>query len=273
MPQWLENIILGPCYALGNAIWNAVMKAIAGVIVLTPQNFSRNTWNYVTETLYPWSLGCGIAIINVFFLVGFLKSVSNLRENVTIEMFIELLIKMLIANALIQSGLSIIQQLFDLASLLSGQVLLNNLPQFTTDDIDLGAWLFFFVFGCLYVLVAIICAVIILLTVYGRYLKLYWLAAVAPIALSSLAGGRGLENSAFAWIRTFLSTVFEILVIAMIMSLGGMMIKSIDLATFDNMLGSIVDGMAGVFQSLLTMILMTAAVKGASSLLSKTFGL
>lgn len=273
MPNWLEEILMGPTYLLGNTIWNVVMELIAGVITMTPQEFSSDTWSYVTDTLYPWALGCGVAVINMFFLIGFLRGASNLRENITIEMWVELFIKAMLANGLMLSGMSMIQQFFNLTSVLSGQVLINQIPEFSTENLDLGAWLFFFIFGSLYVIVAIICAMIILFTVYGRYLKLYWLAAVAPIAFSTLAGGRGLEHSAFSWFRTFLSNVFEILAIAMTLSIGGMMIRSIDFGVFDSAFLGIVDGFGSVLQSLITMILMTGAVKGAGSLLNRAFGL
>jgi len=88
-----------------------------------------------------------------------------------------------------------------------------------------------------------------------------------------MAGGRGLEHSASSWIRTFLSNVFEILAIAMTLSIGGMMIRSIDFGILDNAFLGIVDGFGSVLQSLITMILMTGAVKGAGSLLNRAFGL
>ena len=122
------------------------MQLITGVITMSPQEFSSHTWTYVTETLYPWSLGCGVAVINMFFLIGFLRGASNLRENITIEMWVELFIKALLANGLMLSGISIIQQFFNLTSTLSGQVLVDRLPDFSTENLDLGAWLFFFIF-------------------------------------------------------------------------------------------------------------------------------
>ena len=108
MPNWLEEILMGPTYLLGNTIWNVVMQLITGVITMSPQEFSSDTWGYITDTLYPWALGCGVAVINMFFLIGFLRGASNLRENITIEMWVELFIKALLANGLIfyrESGL------------------------------------------------------------------------------------------------------------------------------------------------------------------------
>ena len=51
------------------------------------------------------------------------------------------------------------------------------------------------------------------------------------------------------------------------------MIRSIDFGILDNAFLGIVDGFGSVLQSLITMILMTGAVKGAGSLLNRAFGL
>ena len=121
--------------------------------------------------------------------------------------------------------------------------------------------------------VAIVCSFIILLTVYGRYLKLYLTTVFAPIALSTWAGGRGLERTAYSWIRIFLTNVFEIVVIVFVMTLAGKMISSIDFGTFPSGILSFGDGFLSVLQSMFTMIMMTTAVKGAQSQLQKSFGL
>lgn len=55
MPNWLEEILMGPTYLLGNTIWNVVMQLITGVITMSPQEFSSDTWGYITDTLYPWA--------------------------------------------------------------------------------------------------------------------------------------------------------------------------------------------------------------------------
>ena len=98
------------------------------------------------------------------------------------------------------------------------------------------------------------------------------MVVMAPIAMSTMAGGRGLEQSAYAWIKNFLVNVFEIVVIAIVMAIAGKMITSIDFMTADGILSKL-DGFLGALQSLFTMVLMTAAVKGADSMLRRSFAL
>lgn len=268
---WITEILQGPSYAIGNAVWNGVMAMIGGLMTTTPQAFSATAWESVT-LLYNWALGIGLLLLNLFFLIGFFKQASNLRENITWEILIEHLIKAIVANSVMISGLSIIQEFFDVSALLCGDLAASGLSGFTTEDLDLGSWLFFFIFGAMYVMVAIACSFLILFAVYGRYLKLYIMTIMAPLALSTWAGGRAFENSAYAWIKAFLVSVFEILVIALVMKVGGAMISSIDFGTFPEGIMSVGDGFLSVLQSLFTMILMAGAVKGAETQLKKAFG-
>lgn len=271
MPAWMEEMLQGPAFAVGNAVWNFVMGLVKGVITTTPQNFSLDAWDY-TKTLYTWSLGIGLALLNLFFLIGFFRQASNLRENITWEILIEQLIKAIMANALMVSELALVREFFQVASSLVGVVLIDT-PSFATENLDLGSWLFFFIFGAIYVIVAVACAFLILFAVYGRFLKLYVMTVLAPVALATLAGGRGFENTAYAWIKTFLCNVFEIFVIALVMGIGGKLIGSIDLWTVTEGVLSTLDGFLSVLHSLFQMILMTGAVKGAESMLRRAFGL
>lgn len=276
MTQWIEEWIVkflhGPSYAIGNAIWNLIMELVTGLMEKTPQQFSTHAWAYAVAG-YQWSLGIGLAMMNTFFLIGFFRQTSNLRENVTWEILIEYLIKAIMANALMTSGLKIIQEFFNVAGKLCGELTAYGQPPFSTENLDFGSWLFFAIFGVLYVIVAVVCGFLMLMTVYGRYLKLYILTILGPIAMSTWAGGRGMEQSFYAWMKTFLASVFEIVLIALVMGVGGMMIASIDFGTFPDGILSMGDGFLSVLQNMFTMILMSASVKGADTMLKRAFAL
>jgi hypothetical protein len=273
MPSWINDLILGPAYTIGNTIWQIAMTMITGVVGTTPEDFSAETWTFVVNILYPWSLGIGILLLNTFFLVGFLRSHSDLKTNYTMEILVNAMIKVVMANTLMRGGIALMRAFFTMAAELSVQVLVAQPAAFMPEDKDFGTYLFFFIFGVIYALVAIVCAILMLLSVYGRYLKLYVLIVFGPIALSTWAGGKGIENSAYAWIKTFLSNTFEIVVIALIISIGGRLIHSIDMGTMISGIGQLVDGFGAVIQSLIHILLMTGAVKGAERLLKQGFQL
>lgn len=274
MPEWLFIFINGASVEIGAGIWNTSMKLIAGIVSTPPQDFSRGTWVFVRDTLYPWSIGIGLSILNLFFIIGFLKAVSNLHQNITLEMVMETLVKIVVANVLFLNILNIMTIIFKIASAMAKEVFLLKVPELKANDMDLGSALFYALFGFLFVLVAIVCSFLMIWTVYSRYIKLYVLVVLAPFAMGTIVGGQESERTFYAWIRTFLLNTFEIVVIALTMVISFKLIGA-GVSLFDgkNIVTSVVDGFWDVLNSLFTMILVTAAVKGANTFLAKAMGL
>lgn len=180
------DFTITPFYYIGMAVWKIMLILIGVTAGETPQAFSEGTWNYITQSLYPLFLAIGSTLLNVFFLIGYLRSVSNLRDGMTLEMFIELCIKVALGNLVIQSIIPIMEQIFDLAGGISKLLIAGTDNPFVQSDMDGGAIFFYAVFGIIYFAVCLVSSVTIFLTVYGRYLQLYLLVLSAPIALENM---------------------------------------------------------------------------------------
>ena len=104
MPGWVEDLLkemfYGPFYQLAKVVWDWCIGLSTGVISQDPQHFSPATWKFVTDTLYPWAMGIGLSMMNVFFICVFLKAASNLKENITLELCIEGMIRLVALNVL-----------------------------------------------------------------------------------------------------------------------------------------------------------------------------
>ena len=256
------------------AIWNSSMRLIIKLVCSTPQKFSTGTWAFVKENLYPWAEGIGLSALNLFFMIAFLKAVSNLHQNITLEMVIEAMVKVVVANVLYLNILNIMTTIFSISSAMAKEVFTIDAPDLKVEDMDIGSALFYQLFGLLFILAAIVCSFLMLWTVYSRYIKLYLLMILAPFAMSALVGGQEIERSFYAWMRTFLLNAFEIVVIALTMVISFKLIGA-GISLFDgkNIVTSMVDGFWDALNSLFTMILVTAAVKGSNAFLSKAMGL
>lgn len=259
-------------FILGNAIWEWMTGMTFGVLTMTPDAFSGGAWGYITGSAYPLTLSVGVVFLNLAFLAGIFRQASNLRQNFTFEILLELGIKLLFANLLMQAGIPIMQGLFRSAAGLAGAV--GDVSSFTAvpDDIDAGLTIFGCIFGILYFLVSAVCGVMIFLAVYGRFLSLYVMVACAPLALPFLAGGQGMERTGGAFIRTFLGKCFEIIAIALFLGVGERLCQGIDWGRADGAAGWF-DGAGQCLQNMVTMILLTASVKGADAFMRKVFGL
>lgn len=278
MPDWLpeflnSNLLYGPFYQIGSAIWNIVMTVCTGIMTTTPQGFSADTWEYVRTELYPWALSIGVMSMDLFIMMGFFRAVGNFKENMTLELMIEVLIKIVVLNVLMVSGLRIIEMLFKMASAMAGTAVMIEPPSFFTGDVDVGSVIFYWLFGFLYFLVALVCAFLILLTLYGRYIKLYTLVVTFPLAMPTITGGREVEGTAYAWMKSFLSNTFEIVIIALAIAIAGRITAGVSVFTSNRDLLNMFDGFAQALNSMIYMILMAVSVKGAPTFLNKTFNL
>ena len=128
MPEWLFDFLSGPTIKIAAAIWNSSMKLIIKLVCSTPQKFSTGTWAFVKENLYPWAEGIGLSALNLFFMIAFLKAVSNLHQNITLEMVIEAMIKVVVANVLYLNILNIMTTIFSISSAMAKEVFTIDAP-------------------------------------------------------------------------------------------------------------------------------------------------
>ena len=275
MPEWVNGMFsMGGMFQGPGVIWNTCMMLVRLLMGTTPETFAPEAWAYVSGTLYPWFLSIGTILLNIFCLIGFIRQAANLKENITMEMWIELFIKTLIANLLMRYGLSIMGDLFRIAAGGTTFIMGDTLPSIWTSDVDVGAVLAYLVVGIIYLIGSAVCGIMIVVEVLSRYLNLYILIAVSPIALSTWAGGRGLEDTAYAWIKSFLTNVFQIVAIALVLRIGGMIGQTTMFQTeLDDTIAGMFSGSMSVLFSMMNMFFMTSAVKGADGLIKRAFNL
>lgn len=262
----------GVFFLLGDTVWTCMTGMAFGVLTETPDSFSSGAWNYIVNSIYPVTLSVGTVLLNLAFMAGIFRQASDLKQNLTLEIFLGLAVKLLFANVLMQSGISIMRGLFQSAAAFTSEI--NASATITTlpDDIDAGMTLFGCLFGIFYFLVCAICGGLIFISVYGRFLHLYVMVACAPLALPFLAGGQGVERTGGAFIRTFMGKCFEVIIIALFLSVGMKLCRSVDWVKIEG-IGGWFDGMTQCLQNMMTMILMAASVKSAESFMRKIFGL
>lgn len=258
----------------GSATWNALIQVVQLLLTKTPEESFPTAWQVATETLLPWFIGAGAALVNLIFFIGFIRQNINLRENVTIEVWIECIIRVIIANTFIKNGLIIISDFLRLSVTATKFVAGNDILQITNPELDAGTILFYLFVGIIYFIVSVVCSVMIMLTILQRYLYINFCVVAMPIGIASLAGGRGIENSGYAWVKTFLTYCFQIVVIAIILRIGSLMASEVPgliLSMADD--GSVFKGFFGGLNNLIVMVFMTATIKNSDDLIKRSFDL
>ena len=138
------------------------------------------------EEVYNWFMGAGLVLLNLFCLIAFCRQASRLRENVTIEMWIELFIKVVVGNVLMLEGLNIVKALLNVASSTSNVFMSIANVDIVTFNIDFGAVMAYVVVGIFFLIGSVVCGITIVVTVAKRIINIYILTCLMPIACSTL---------------------------------------------------------------------------------------
>ena len=181
-------------------VWNEKLQEIWALLTTSPQSFKGGAiWNVIVS-INGALKAIGTALLVLFFLVGVVKTAGSITEVKRPEHALKLFVRFAIAKGVITYGLDLMIAIFKIvqgvistsmhtAGLGSAQPV--TLP---TEIVNAVNGLTFFqsipvwavsLIGCL---VVIVLAFIMVMSVYGRFFKIYLYTAIAPIPLSTFAG-------------------------------------------------------------------------------------
>ena len=222
---------------MGTAAWYELMQGLQylgdmlekmwAILTTSPQNFKGGgIWNVITSI--NGVLGAiGTALLVLFFTVGVIKTCESFAELKKPETAVKVFIRFAIAKYLIDNCLklmvnfvTIVQGVISKITSSSpiGTALEFTIPssvQSTFDGIGIldGAipiWAVCFIAH----IALIIISIVLLLTVYGRFFRIYMYTAIAPIPLSTLAG-QPTENIAKSFLKSYAGVCMQGVVIVL----------------------------------------------------------
>lgn len=180
--------------------WNEKLAEIWQIITQSPDSFKGGTiWN-VMVSIHGALQAIGYALLVLFFVMGVVKTCGSFTDVKKPEHVLKLFVRFAIAKGVIAYGLELMMALFDIVQGVIS-IIMNaggfGTPQQTTlpqeivtaveecgffESIPLWAVT---LIGSLFVTVL---SFIMIMTVYGRFFRLYLYTAIAPIPLSTFAG-------------------------------------------------------------------------------------
>ena len=271
MPEWFRELLLGPLVHIGQLFWGGCMTLTNQIIGITPMEISSGVlWEFISQQMYPFFLVLGSSLMGVLFLVGFIRQAAGLRHNLTIEILIMQALKLFLSESLLLNGLPLMRELFIFAGALAwtgGGIFFPSIP--TPEEISIGTILLYWVLGLFYCLAAIVGGFVILFTVYKRYINLFVLVIFCPVAIAWLPGD---VHTTLAWVKSFLGSVFEIVVIAWVLALVSLMLNN-GAIVFSSLEGTPAEPFVAMLEGMLMMLISSGCVKGAESLLRRSFHL
>lgn len=180
--------------------WNEKLAEIWTLLTESPKGFKGGAiWNVIVN-IHGALQAIGLALLVLFFLVGVVKTCGSFAEVKKPEMAVKLFIRFAIAKGVVTYGLELMLAIFDIVQgviatiMKSSGVFANNKAALPDEMIkaieDCGFFESIPLWAVTLIgsLVITVLAFIMILTVYGRFFKLYIYTAIAPIPLAAFAG-------------------------------------------------------------------------------------
>lgn len=187
---------------LNNALqtWNNKLAEIWQLVTQSPTEFKGGgIWNVIVD-IHGALQAIGIALLVLFFVIGVVKTCGSFAEIKRPEHALKLFIRFALAKGVVTYGLELMMALFNIAQGIISTIMNSAGFGTTTESVlpdtivqaieDCGfldsipLWAVTLIGG----LFITVLSFIMIMSVYGRFFKLYLYTAIAPVPLASFAG-------------------------------------------------------------------------------------
>lgn len=207
---------------LENALntWNEKLAEIWQLITQSPQQFKGGTIWSVIVNIHGAVQAIGLALLVLFFVVGVVKTCGSFAELKKPEHALKLFIRFALAKGVVTYGLQLMMALFEIVQGLVSTIMnaagfgsaqQTVLPQEIIDAVEscgffesIPLWAVTLIGG----LFITVLSFIMIMTVYGRFFKLYLYTAIAPVPLSTFAG-EPTQNVGKSFIKSYAAVCLE----------------------------------------------------------------
>jgi hypothetical protein len=187
---------------LNNALetWNNKLSEIWQLVAQSPTEFKGGgIWNVIVN-IHGALQAVGLALLVLFFVIGVVKTCGSFAEVKRPEHALKLFIRFALAKGVVTYGLELMMALFNIVQGIISTIMTSSglgtatqtvLPDTIVQAIQncrffesIPLWAVTLIGG----LFITVFSFIMILTVYGRFFKLYLYTAIAPVPLASFAG-------------------------------------------------------------------------------------
>lgn len=198
------------------------------MLTQTPQNFKDgNIWK-VTTQIHGRLLAIGLALLVLFFVVGMVKTCTNFTEIKRPEHALRLFLRFAIARGLVLVvyGMEFMCKIFKIVQGITSKIMTTvgvktttstTIPQTIIDAVDdceflenMPVWAVTLLSGILITILSFV----LILTVYGRFFRLYMYTAISPIPLSASAS-ESTQSIAVTFLKSYMSVCLEGVIIVL----------------------------------------------------------
>lgn len=207
---------------LTNALntWNEKLAEIWLLLTQSPETFKGgHIWTVITK-IHGALMAIGLALLVLFFVIGVVKTCTNITEMKRPEHAIKLFIRFAIARVLVVYGMELMTSIFEIVQGITSKIMTTvgvgtatttTLPKVIIDAVEDCGFLESIPLWAVTLLGGIfitILSFVMILTVYGRFFKLYMYTAISPIPLSA-AAGESTQHIAVSFMKSYVGVCLE----------------------------------------------------------------
>ncbi len=264
-------------------MWNGRLAEIWQLLSCSPEDFRGGGVWTVMVGINDALKATGYALLVLFFVMGVVKTCGSFVEMRKPEQVFKCFIRFVLAQAAITWGLDIMLALFNIAQGAAGTIMTASgltaatpmaLPEELVDIIeDVGfiesipLWAITLL-GSLFIWVL---SLVMILTVYSRFFKLYMATAIAPLPLASFAGQPS-SSVGVAFLKSYAAICLEgcVIVLACVI-FSGFAASPPALADASNAAATIIWSYVG--ELIFNMLVLVGAVKMSDRLIRELMGI
>ena len=200
--------------------WNEKLAEIWMLLTQSPETFKGgDIWNIIVK-IHGALQAIGLSLLVLFFLWGMIRTCTNWQDIKRPEHAFKLFLRFIIARGLVMYGMELMTGIFEIVqgviSTITRTVGLGTaertvIPQEIIDAVNNTGFLESIPLWAVTLLGSIfitILSFIMILTVYGRFFKIYMYTAISPIPLAATAG-ESTQNTAFTFIKSYAGVCLE----------------------------------------------------------------
>ena len=263
--------------------WNDKLTEIWSLITTTPQEFrGGDIWNAVVG-INEGLKAIGYGLLVLFFAMGIFQSAASFRDLQRPEYTLRHFIRFIAAKVAVSSAMEIMTTIFSICGGIVQSVMSGvggmaaagvTVPQEMVEAMEgvgflasIPLWLVAML-GNLFITVM---SFILIMTVYGRFFRIYIFTALAPIPLAAFAG----EGTSFAgkqFIKSYIGVFMEGAVIVLACLIFSAFMSS-GSPVLDTTLTPVVMSWQYIGETIFNMLVLVGLVKGAERIVKELFGL
>lgn len=201
-------------------IWNSKLAEIWQILTQSPETFKGGgIWQVIVQ-IHGALQAIGYALLVLFFVVGVVKTCGSFTEVKRPEHALKIFIRFAIAKGVVTYGLELMMALFNIIQGVTSTIMQTAGFGSTEDTVlpdeiieaveDCGffesipLWAVTLIGG----LFITVLSFIMIMSVYGRFFRLYLYTAIAPIPLSSFAGEPS-QNIGRSFLKSYAAVCLE----------------------------------------------------------------